>query len=401
MSGIDGNFGDMLDPSGFDLNSMLDNVGSNDGDQGGDDGDKGAGEAAKEANDNDDLSVNSFFEGEPINDGDDADKNIDEDDTPGADSDSDTSSSNSAPSKFAEVLAKDLMSQGIISSLDDEAFTALVEEKGEVEALRSLITGEISNTSDTIKKDYDDNYQEYLSLVEDGVDKNMAGDLVKSKEVFSAITDEQISDEENSQLRRDILTENYKLTTKFTDARIKKLIDRSFELGEDVEETQEALTGIKESIDEKIESEKKDAVKFKADQDQAIEDSKKVLRDSIEGLNEIIPGQKINKQTKDKMYGLITKPVQDKNGNTTNALWAKRADDPVHFDHKLAYLVQTGFFEKGKSWDKVKNVKTTKEVSHLEEFLKTNSSSKSGRATSNMINKETSDILKSTASILR
>lgn len=398
---IEGNFNDMLDPSGFDINSMLES-GTEDAVSKDVDGEKGGDDAAPK--DNDDLSVNTFFEGEPISEKDndnDVDNDIDEDKAPGSDSDSDTSSSNSAPSKFAEVLAKDLMSQGIISSLDDEAFTALVEEKGEVEALRSLITGEISNTSDTIKKDYDDNYQEYLSLVEDGVDKNMAGDLVKSKDVFSAITEDQISDEENSQLRRDILTENYKLTTKFSDVRIKKLIDRSFELGEDVEETKEALTGIKESIDEKIESEKDAAIKFKADQDKALEDSKKVLKDSIDGLNEIIPGQKINKQTKDKMYGLITKPVQDKNGNTTNALWAKRADDPVHFDHKLAYLVQTGFFEKGKSWDKVKNVAATKEASHLEEFLKSNSNSKSGKATSGLINKETSDILKSTASILK
>ena len=399
---IEGNFNDMLSPDGFDINSMLEHSDPDVDATAGDD--YKTGEPAK-VTDDDNLSVNSFFEGEPDNDttdnDDDVDNDKDDDDAPGDDDKSDTSSSNSAPSKFAEVLAKDLMSQGIISSLDDEAFTALVKEKGEVEALRSLITGEISNTSDTIKKDYDDNYQEYLSLVEDGVDKNMAGDLIKSKDVFDKITDDQVSDEENSQLRRDIMTENYKLTTKFNDARIKKLIDRSFELGEDVEETKEALAGIKESIDEKIETEKTDAIAYRKNQDKALEDSKTVLRDAIDGLSEIIPGQKINKQTKDKMYGLITKPVTDKNGNTTNALWSKRADDPVHFDHKLAYLVETGYFEKGKTWNKVKNVKATKEVSHLEEFLKTNSSTRSGRATSGLISKDTSDILKSTASILK
>ena len=87
--------------------------------------------------------------------------------------------------------------------------------------------------------------------------------------------------------------------------------------------------------------------------------------ENINSLDEVIPGVAINKQTKVQMFESITKAVQDKQGRTTNAIWAKRAEDPMFFDERLAYLFATGFFEKGKPWVKAGQAKTTKEISDL------------------------------------
>jgi hypothetical protein len=69
------------------------------------------------------------------------------------------------------------------------------------------------------------------------------------------------------------------------------------------------------------------------------------------------------------MYEALTKEVRDSKGRITNSLWSKRAEDPIFFDSKLAYLLETGFFEKGKAWTKASMSKTTKEVSELEKAL--------------------------------
>jgi hypothetical protein len=104
------------------------------------------------------------------------------------------------------------------------------------------------------------------------------------------------------------------------------------------------------------------------------------LRDTVNTVDEIIPGVGINKQTKVKMYEILTKEVQDNKGRPTNALWAKRAEDPIYFDSRLAYLLETGFFDKGKTWTKASQSRTTKEISELEKVLsdKKNTSTKSG-----------------------
>ena len=104
------------------------------------------------------------------------------------------------------------------------------------------------------------------------------------------------------------------------------------------------------------------------------------LKDDINALDEIIPGVNINKQTKVQMFESITKPVQDGKGRTTNAIWSKRAEDPIFFDQRLAYLYSTGFFEKGKPWTKAVQSKATKEISDLEKALdkKKNTGSGSG-----------------------
>ena len=107
------------------------------------------------------------------------------------------------------------------------------------------------------------------------------------------------------------------------------------------------------------------------------------LKENINSLSEIIPGVPINKQTKIQMFEAITKPIQDKQGRTTNALWAKRAEDAMFFDERLAYLYSTGFFDKDKPWTKASQAKVTKEISALEAALekKKNTGTTSGTST--------------------
>ena len=343
--------------------------------------------------DNGDLNVNNLFDKVENSKDEDIEDDPDEDD-------SKQKSSDSAPSNFSAILAKDLLNQGVISSFDEEEFDKLVEEKGEAQALRDLMSNELKSQSDSIKKEYDEEYQAYLDMVENGVDKGVATDLNNVLETFKSFSDDQLENEDNENLRRDIIAENYRVTTGFSEAKIKKLVDRAVEMGEDIDEAKEARDSIVENTSSRITQEKEAAKKAAEEQETNLKNSQESLRRSIDELSEILPGQRINKQTKDKMYDLITKPIKDTNGNVTNAIWAKRNENPINFDKKIAYLMETGFFE-DKPWNKFKSAKVTKEVNELEDFLNNNSSKRTGVMSLGKEDMTASDMIKSTAAILK
>jgi len=310
--------------------------------------------------------------------------------------DIDDSPSSDAP--FTVIFARDLNGRGLLSSFNEEQFLKDIEEKGEANALRSLFQTEVDLNINEAKKDLEAGYQEYLSLIGSGVQAEEAGGLLELKTYFDGVNSETL--EEDEELRKEVMTRYYKATTQMSDSKIKRMIERSTDLGDDVEESKEYLETMKGLIVEEIKQSKAQADEqqrlYQVEQDRQL----KLLKEGIDSISEIIPGQKINKQTKDKMYESIIKPTQDKFGNTTNEIWATRAEDPVLFDTRLAYLIQTGYFE-NKPWDKIKKIKTSKEATELEEYLTKSTYSRKGTPiTTSIRDKKTRDIIQDTGSIL-
>lgn len=284
---------------------------------------------------------------------------------------------NASDALFTVIFAKDLVSQGLLSSFDEAKFLEETKEVGEAEALRNLIKTEIETNIEAAKSDLDAGYQEYLNMIGKGVPAETAGNLVELKNKFDTIKIEDLTKEENVEIRRKVMTDYFKLTSSMPDSKIEKIVQSSIDLGDDVDDAKEYLNTLKTLIGEQISLEEAEAAKQK----KLIEDENRrsieALKESINSLNEVIPGVSINKQTKNQMFEAITKPVQDNKGRTTNALWAKRAEDPKFFDERLAYLYATGFFEKDKPWTKAAQSKTTKEISELERALKSKNNTES------------------------
>lgn len=329
------------------------------------------------------------------------DKDVDDVDKDPAPDDTETSSSD-AP--FTVIFARDMMEQGLLSSFDEEEFNKDIEEHGEAAALRHLLKNEIDTNIETAKSDLDEGYQQYLNLVGKGVEPDAALNLTTLQENLSSIDESTLESEDNESLRKEVLTNYFQLTTQFSDKKIEKMVQRSIDLGDDVDESKDYLKEMKTLISDQIKHQEQEAEKQTELRRQEQQRQLETLKDTINSMSEVIPGQKINKPTKDKLYGMITKPIEDKNGRTTNALWAKRSEDPLHFDAKLAYLVDTGFFEKDKPWDKLKTVKTSKEASRLEDYLSDKKNTTSRKGSPPSLNstdpKKISEIVKSTRSIL-
>jgi hypothetical protein len=306
---------------------------------------------------------------------------VDDDDTKGKDDKAPASlnkSTDDEPSSdapFTVIFARDLVTQGLLSSLDEDKFSEDVKKVGEAEALRNLIKGEIDLNITAAKNDLDEGYQEYLNLVGKGVQPETAGDLLSLKDRFEKIKPADLESEDNAELRKQVLTDYYKLTTSMSDAKIEKLVKTSVDLGDDIEDSKENLNTIKQLIKDQLAQEEQTATERQAAQRDEIKRTTDTLRDNINALDEILPGVGINKQTKVKMFDAITKSVNDKQGRATNALWAKRSEDPMFFDMRLSYLLETGFFEKGKAWSKAAQSKLTKQVTDLEKAIQSKSSS--------------------------
>ncbi len=314
----------------------------------------------------------------------------------------DTDDTPSSDAPFAVIFARDLSGRGLLSEFDEDKFKSVVEEKGEAEALRQLIQTEVNSNVDAAKKDFDEGYQNYLELLGKGVSQEQADGLTILKDFFDNVEEDKLED--NEELRREVMTRHLRATTQLSDARIKRMIDRSVDLGEDVEEAKDAITDMKTLIDQELDNAKQVAKTQLEDQETEQKRQLKILRESVDAMSEVIPGQKINKQTKDKIYNDIVKPVTDKYGQQTNAIWSKRSEDPIDFDAKVAYLLETGFFEKGKTWDKIKTVKTTKEASELEDYINSKKKNTGSLVGSNPIDtveeQKLRDIIDSTGSIL-
>lgn len=301
-----------------------------------------------------------------------------DDDAPGTNEQATKTSSDAPLIPFTVIFAKDLVDQGLLSSFDEKEFLKEVKEVGEATALRNLIKTEIETNITAAKEDLDTGYQEFLNLTGKGVPAETAGSLIELKTQFDAIKVDELTKEENVDLRKRVITDYFKLTTSMSDAKIAKLVQNSVDLGEDVDESKEYLTTLKSLIGEQIAAEEKEAEQqmgLRKEENRRILES---LKETVNTMEEVIPGVVINKQTKTKMFEDLTKEVQDGKGRVTNAVWAKRAEDPIFFDSRLAYLLETGFFEKGKTWSKASQAKTTKEISALETELKNRSTTTIG-----------------------
>jgi hypothetical protein len=348
-----------------------------------------------------DIDVNKVLEGasDPEEEEEDPEQKVDDDgDTPPDSSskhkEDDTSSDGEEP--FTLVLARYQLEQGVLSSLDEEELMKVHEEEGPAAAMTYLLKKEVETNLEGIKATYEGYSKEYQELRDLGFSKEEAGATILDLERLENIDEEELDAEENENLRRAILKENYKATTKFTDSKIDRLIKRSFDLGVDVEDAKEAVESLKEAKKEEIKLQKDQKIQEQKNQEEQYKAQLQNLNETVNKLDEIIPGQKLTKATKDKLLKTITTPVKnDDTGVVMNAIWAKRNEDPMQFDTVLAYLLNVGVFD-GK-WDSILKTAGTRVSSKIEERLNNTKSagflSKGKRTTSSNSRDDGEDLI--------
>lgn len=292
-------------------------------------------------------------------------------------SDVDTSANETTSDEpFVVVFAEALKEQGYLSdNFDIEEHKKLVKEKGEYEAFSKLFENEVEKNKQEIVDHYDKDYKDFLELKESGIAPNTAVDLLSAKEYWGKIDESSLEGDEGVETRKEVITSYFATATEFSDKEIDDMVDQIFDTGKDVEYAKKALPKIQKHIDDHITQEKTNKTNALKVNQEKVETFKQDLKETIDNLTEILPDQKINKTTKDKIYKSLVDPVKTKDGKTVNAITAKRLENPKKFDVILAALVQSGAFDK--KWEAASKTIETKAAKRAKEFLENKKSSAS------------------------
>lgn len=242
------------------------------------------------------------------------------------------------------LLTKALAEEGILEDLDEEGFNKLVEEQGSGgKALLHLMNSRLEETENKIKDSYDADYKEFLQLKDLGISKEDAFDLVSIDSRLNEIDDDIL--EESEDVRKEILEMHFKNTTKWSDDKIVKHVEKLVTNGEDIDAAKEALPDLQKLSKEMISQRKEEAVRqnelLQKQQQEAAEEIRKTLVQDAE----IVKNVKLTKAQAIKAQELLLTPVELEDGSITNALYAERAKNPLEFDKKLAALKAAGAFE--------------------------------------------------------
>jgi len=306
-------------------------------------------------------------------DGEDADSSSDE-----QDKDTDDSSPSLAP------YARLLVDEGVLPNLNLEEFDGTAESL--VEAARN----EVDNGVQNYKQSLPEEVQRFIEGYESGIDLDQLVNFTKERTKYNEISEDNLS--QNEDLQKQLVRDYYKRTSKFSDERIEKTIERVADLGELEEEAKSSLNELVELQFQEEEYAKQQAQEqqeaIRKQQQEQMEEFNKTL----ESTNEVIPGVKVNNNLKETIRKNIVTPVAyDQQGNPVNKIGKYRAENPIDFEIKLNYLFEAtkGFTDfnilgkKGKS----------QAIKELEEAAKVQDSRASGKGSKPNVDSNVKDTI--------
>jgi len=273
-----------------------------------------------------------------------------------------TDSGESPSSSSVTTLTKALVEEGILGELPEDF-------GGNTEDLFELMAGEIeSNTKKWIDnlpkpiKDLIENYQEGVPL-----DRIIQ---TKSKEIeYAHVTEEVL--EKNIELQKFLVREDLK-NRGYSKERILKRL-KTFEDAEQLEdEATDALKALKTKEAHVQTNLKKEAQQRREAEENLNKKTLDDIRSAVDKAEEIVPGIKMTKKSRNKLYASLTDVVsQNEYGQPMNAVMEKRSKDPLQFELTLHYLNTLGVFDG--DFSKLIKTGTTSAVEQLKKQLETTS----------------------------
>lgn len=293
------------------------------------------------------------------------DDNITSSQTPTDDKGTSPSSKNTdATTSLVSALAE----VGVFSSLTDE-------EVGEIKSAKDLVAAVRRQTEENKYSDLTETQQSYLDALKEGIPEREFHENASNVAQYQDVTPSQI--EGNPKLvteliRRSLVikgvdnataTEMAEIQASKRDASARGATARQSLIDHEQGLLRGKIDAGKASRDQKVEDEKEALITLKA---------------KIQQSDEVLPGVKVNSQTKNKIFNSMTTSVrEDESGQPLNEVMSKYEEDP-EFRYKLhaMYQVTKGFTD----FKKFKNAATSAAVEALEEKLQSGSNTRTGSA---------------------
>lgn len=265
-----------------------------------------------------------------------------------------------SPSSPLTSLTSTLHDDGVLSSLSKE-------ELAEIKTGSDLINAVKKQITDNEYSDLTEDQKEYLTALRDGVPDANYRSAKSTVDHYSKIGEDSIGGEDSSDFRKSLIKQDF-LSKGFSEAEANKHAERSFDLGEDIEDAKSSLRRLKQAEQVKISQMSEQARAQQKAQAEASQKHMENLKKKVSDLKEVIPGVKFNSQTGDKVFDLMTETAGfDSNGNPMNAVIKEMVENPDYLV-KLNYLHHiTGGFN---DWTKVSSGAKRNAVNKLDESLR-------------------------------
>lgn len=261
----------------------------------------------------------------------------------------------------------------VLSEVDLEGFDGT--DKGLAEAFNKMKQREGLEMVDDYKSQLPDVLKYLADNWEEGVPLDELLNIKSNQIRFSAITDDKFEDSVDTQ--RAVQTEYLKRTTRYSDSKIEKEIQRLIDLDELKADAKESLVELKKFEAEAEENIKKETKRAKEARLEANKATIKIYEKVAKETKEVIPGIKIDEKMQAEVLNKVINPVGiDGNGNQVSYLQSLRSEDPHGFDFRANYIatLTKGFTD----FSKISTAITTKATKDLSALI-TNPVLKNGK----------------------
>lgn len=245
--------------------------------------------------------------------------------------DDNSSNSSTLSPKFFSSLVQALKEGGILEDIKDE------DIKSQEDFFKVL--------EDGIKQrefaDLTDDQKEYLESLRDGVPHEEVVAHQRNIDAYNSITEDAIEEEstDGEDLRRTIIMNNY-ISKGISEPKAKKMADKIFSAGEDVDEAKDALSELKTVEKQSFEQQKQYLSAQKKAQEKAEKESISKLNQIAKDTKELIPGLVIPQTLKNNIIKGLTSPVAFTEDKRPLDIISKYLhDNPIEGRFKLAYIL--------------------------------------------------------------
>lgn len=200
---------------------------------------------------------------------------------------------------FYSSIASALKEEGIFPDLNDDE----IDNVKEAEDFRDLIDKQIQAGLDEAQK-------RIFDALNSGVEPNVVKQYENTLSYLNSITDDHINDEteKGETLRRQLLEQDF-MNRGYSQERARKMTEKLFASGEDIEEAKQALQGNKDFFEEKYNEILNEAKKKEESEKKAVKKQAEQLKKDILSSDKIFGNVDIDKSTRQKVYDNVTKPI--------------------------------------------------------------------------------------------
>lgn len=273
---------------------------------------------------------------------------------------SDTEGKSSPVTPFATFLQE----KGFLPNVDMDKFA---EAENPLEALADAMNEEIKIANAGFINAFPPQLIDMARAVAAGVPFEALQGAKMDEINYSKITEESLKGEDNAEMQKRVVADG--LASKgFKQAKIDRYIQNLEDSGDLESEAIEYKDELVETAKKRQEEVKKN---FDTQQQEMSKQQKEYvsyLGQTIDKTDEIIPGLKMGKVAKDKLFNNMTQMVAtDKQNNPVNFVMNVRQKDPVKFDLAVTYLADLtkGFTD----WTKIKTNAKSSAAREVEKTL--------------------------------